>query len=203
MLSLLGALPPPDALPPQPTRANAAKRAMQRERIDRVFFFMVASSLSADDIMAPHAVGVLIALAADVSVYCAAYASVHRLWPLRGRSPTGSLLIDMPQHVLPGSLERWAMCPMFACAGLPQGGPGAGQACGLVDAPNVAQQRCRLKVLDLAVTKAKPRKVERCSVKNADSKCLMDRRFVRTVGLRWLAVPCRRLRALALPLPRA
>ena len=51
MLSLLGALPPPDALPPQPTRANAAKRAMQRERIDRVFFFMVASSLSARDIV--------------------------------------------------------------------------------------------------------------------------------------------------------
>lgn len=109
----------------------------------------------------------------------------------------------MPQLVLPGSLERWAICPMFACAGLPQGGPSAGQACGLVDAPNVAQQRCRLKVLDLAVTKAKLRKVERCSVENADSKCLMDRRFVRTVGLRWLAVPCRRLRALVLPLPRA
>lgn len=109
----------------------------------------------------------------------------------------------MPQLVLPGSLEKWAMCPMFACAGLPQGGPGAGQACGLVDAPNVAQQRCRLKVLDLAVTKAKLRKVERCSVKNADSKCLMDRRFVRTVGLRLRAVPCRRLRALVLPLSRA
>ncbi len=109
----------------------------------------------------------------------------------------------MPQFALLGSLERWAMCPMFACAGLPQGGPGAGQACGLVDAPNVAQQRCRLKVLDFAVTKAKPRKVERCSVKNADSKCLMDRRFVRAVGLRWLAVPYRRLRALVLPLPRA
>lgn len=77
---------------------------------------MVASSLSADDITAPHAVGVLIALAADVSVYCATYASVHRLWPLRGRSPTGSLLIDMPQLVLLGSLERWAMCPMFALA---------------------------------------------------------------------------------------
>lgn len=102
----------------------------------------------------------------------------------------------MSQFALPGSLERWARCPMFACAGLPRGGPGAGQACGLVDAPNVAQQRCRLEVLDLAVTKAKPRKVERCSVKNADSKCLMDRRFVRTVGRRWLAVPCRRLRAL-------
>lgn len=75
---------------------------------------MVASFLSADDITAPHAVGVLIALAADVSVYCATYASVHRLWSLRGRSPTGSLLIDMPQLVLLGSLERWAMCPMFA-----------------------------------------------------------------------------------------
>ena len=75
---------------------------------------MVASSLSADDITAPHAVGVLIALAADVSVHCAAYASVHRLWPLRGRAPTGSLLIDMPQFVPFGSLERWAMCPMFA-----------------------------------------------------------------------------------------
>lgn len=107
-------LPPPDAIPPQPTRANAAKRAMQRERIDRVFFFMVASSLSADDITVPHAVGVLIALAADVSVYRAAYASVHRLWPLRGRAPTGSLFIDMPQFVTSGSLERWAMCPMFA-----------------------------------------------------------------------------------------
>lgn len=74
---------------------------------------MVASSLSADDITAPHAVGVLIALAADVSVCCAAYASVHCLWPLPGRAPTGSLLINMPQLVLPGSLERWAMCPMF------------------------------------------------------------------------------------------
>ena len=95
----------------------------------------------------------------------------------------------MPQLVLPGSLERWAMCPMFACAGLPQGGPGAGQACGLVDAPNVAQQRCRLKVLDFAVTKAKPRKVERCSVKNADSKCLMDRRFVRIAGRRLRVAP--------------
>lgn len=164
---------------------------------------MVASSLSVGDITAPHAVGVLIALAADVSVYCAAYASVHRLWPLRGRAPTGSLLIDMPQLVPPGSLERWAICPMFACAGLPQGGPGAGQACGLVNPPNVAQQRCRLKVLDLAVTKAKPRKVERCSVKNADSKFPMDRRFARIAGPRWRVVPCRRLRALALPLPRA
>ena len=77
----------------------------------------MASSLSADDITAPHAVGVLIALAADVSVCGAAYASVHRLWPLRGRAPTGSLLIDMPQLVLPGSLERWAICPMFAMAG--------------------------------------------------------------------------------------
>ena len=116
VLLLAALLPPLEALPPQPTRASAAKRAMQRERIDRVFFFMVASSLSADDITAPHAVGVLIALAADVSVYCATYASVHRLWPLRGRSPTGSLLIDMPQLVLLGSLERWAMCPMFALA---------------------------------------------------------------------------------------
>lgn len=109
----------------------------------------------------------------------------------------------MPQFALLGSIERWAICPMFACAGLPQGGPGVGQACGLVDAPNVAQQRCRLKVLDLAVTKAKPRKVERCSVKNADSKFPMDRRFVRTAGLRLRAVPCRRLRALVLLLPRA
>lgn len=109
----------------------------------------------------------------------------------------------MPQFALPGSLERWAMCPMFVCTGLPQGGPGAGQACGLADSPNVAQQRCRLKVLDLALIKAKPRKVERCSVKNADSKFPMDRRFVRTVGLRWLAVPCRRLRLLhRLPRPR-
>lgn len=129
--------------------------------------------------------------------------SVLSFRPLRGRAPTGSLLIDMPQLVLPGSLERWAMCPMFACAGLPQGGPGIGQACGLVNPPNVAQQRCRLKVLDLAVTKAKPRKVERCSVKNADSKCLMDRRFVRTAGPRWRVAPRRRLRALVLPLPRA
>lgn len=68
----LGGAAAADALPPQPTRANAAKRAMQRERIDRVFFFMMASSLSADDITAPRVVGVLIALAADVSVYCAA-----------------------------------------------------------------------------------------------------------------------------------
>ena len=169
---------------------------MQRERIDRVFFFMVASSLSADDITAPHAVGVLIALAADVSVYCAAYASVHRLWPLRGRSPTGSLLIDMPQLVLSGSLERWAMCPMF-------GALGAWDGSARHRLFHVAQQRPGWGRIDLAVTKAKPRKVERCSVKNADSKCLMERRFVRTVGLRWLAVPYRRLRALVLPLPRA
>lgn len=195
LLSLLGALPPPDALPPQPTRANAAKRAMQRERIDRVFFFMVASSLSADDIMAPHAVGVLIALAADVSVYCAAYASVHRLWPLRGRSPTGSLLIDMPQHVLPGSLERWAICPMF--------GAGAWDGTARHRLFHVAQQRPGWGRIDLAVTKAKPRKVERCSVKNADSKCLMDRRFVRIAGRRLRVAPRRHLQALVLPLPRA
>ena len=169
---------------------------MQRERIDRVFFFMVASSLSADDITAPHVVGVLIALAADVSVYCAAYASVHRLWPLRGRAPTGSLLIDMPQLVLPGSLERWAMCPMF-------GALGAWDGTAQHRLFHVAQQRLGWGRIDLAVTKAKPRKVERCSVKNADSKFPMDRRFVRTVGLRWLAVPYRRLRALVLPLPRA
>ena len=57
MLSLLEALPPPDALPSQPTRANTAKRAMQRERIDRVFFFMVASSLSARDIVCRGSLG--------------------------------------------------------------------------------------------------------------------------------------------------
>ena len=122
--------------------------------------------------------------------------SVLSFRPLSGRAPTGSLLIDMPQLVLSGSLERWAICPMFACAGLPQGGPGAGQACGLVDAPNVAQQRCWLEVLDLAVTKAKPRKVERCSVKNADSKFPMDRRFARIAGRRLRVAPRRRLRLL-------
>ena len=113
-----------------------------------------------------------------------------------GVAPTGSLFIDMPQFLTSGSLERWAMCPMFACSGLPQGGPGAGQACGLVDAPNVAQQRCRLKVLDLAVTKAKPRKVERCSVKNVDSKFPMDRRFARIAGRRLRVAPRRCLRLL-------
>ena len=102
----------------------------------------------------------------------------------------------MPQFVLPGSLERWAMCPMFVCTGLPQGGPGAGQACGVADSPNVAQQRCRLKVLDLALIKAKPRKVERCSVKNADSKFPMDRRFARIAGRRLQVAPRRRPRAL-------
>lgn len=102
----------------------------------------------------------------------------------------------MPQFALLESLERWAMCPMFVCTGLPQGGPGAGQACGLADSPNVAQQRCRLKVLDLALIKAKPRKVERCSVKNADSKFPMDRRFARIAGRRLRAAPRRRPRAL-------
>lgn len=130
------------------------------------------------------------------------WAPVHLMGRSCGRART-RMESCMPQLVLPGSLERWAMCPMFACAGLPQGGPDAGQACGLVDAPNVAQQRCRLKVLDLAVTKAKPRKVERCSVKNADSKFPMDRRFARIAGRRLWAVPCRRPRALVLPLPRA
>lgn len=102
----------------------------------------------------------------------------------------------MPQFALPGSLERWAMCPMFVCAGRLQGGPCAGQACGLADSPNVAQQRCRLKVLDLALIKAKPRKVERCSVKNADSKFPMDRRFARIAGRRLQVAPCRRPRLL-------
>ena len=189
MLSLLAVLPPPpDALPPQPTRANAAKRAMQRERIDRVLYFLVASSLSADDITAPHAVGVLIALAADVSVCCAAYASVHCLWPLPGRAPTGSLLIDMPQLVLPGSLERWAMCPMF--------GAGAWDGTARHRLFHVAQQRPGWGRIDLAVTKAKPRKVERCSVKNADSKFPMDRRFARIAGRRLRVAPRRRLRLL-------
>ena len=118
--SLLAALlppPPPDALPPHPMRANAAKRAMQRERIDRVFFFMVASSLSVGDIAVPHAAGALFSFVADVFVrglYECVNTSVRGLWSLRSRAPTGSLLIDMPQFVLPGSLERWAMCPMFA-----------------------------------------------------------------------------------------
>ena len=102
----------------------------------------------------------------------------------------------MPQFALLGSLERWAMCPMFVCTGLPQGGPGAGQACGVADSPNVAQQRCRLKVLDLALIKAKPRKVERCSVKNADSRFPMDRRFARIAGRRLWAAPHRRPRLL-------
>lgn len=31
-----------------------------------------------------------------------------------GVAPTGSLFIDMPQFLTSGSLERWAMCPMFA-----------------------------------------------------------------------------------------
>ncbi len=116
--SLLAALlPPPDAFPPQPTRANAAKRAMHRERIDRVFFFMVASSLSVSDIMAPHVVGALFPFAADVFVrglYEYVNASFRGLWSLRSRAPTGSLFIDMPRFVLPESLERLAMCPMFA-----------------------------------------------------------------------------------------
>lgn len=30
-----------------------------------------------------------------------------------GIAPTGSLFIDRPQFVTFGSLERWAMCPMF------------------------------------------------------------------------------------------
>lgn len=102
----------------------------------------------------------------------------------------------MPRFALLGSLERWAICPMFARAGRPKGGPGAGQACGLADSPNVAQQRCRLKVLDLALIKAKPRKVERCSVKNADSKFPMDRRFARIAGHRLQVAPRRRPRAL-------
>ena len=102
----------------------------------------------------------------------------------------------MPQFALLGSLERWAICPMFARTGRPQGGPGAGQVCGLADSPNVAQQRCRLKVLDLALIKAKPRKVERCSVKNADSKFPMDRRFARIAGRRLQVAPRRRPRAL-------
>lgn len=122
--------------------------------------------------------------------------SVHRLWPLSGRVPTGSLLIDMPQLVLPGSLERWAMCPMFGALGA-WGGTARHRLF------HVAQQLPGRGRIDLAVTKAKPRKVERCSVKNADSKCLMDRRFVRTVGPRWRVAPRRRLRALVLPLPRA
>lgn len=102
----------------------------------------------------------------------------------------------MLQFALLGSLERWAICPMSVCTGLPQGGPGAGQACGLADSPNVAQQRCRLKVLDLALIKAKPRKVERCSVKNADSKFPMDRRFARIAGRRLQVALRRRPRAL-------
>ena len=73
MLSPLAALlPPPDAFPPQPTRASAAKRAMQRERIDRVFFFMVASSLSLGDIAVPRGVRALFPFAADVFAYGAA-----------------------------------------------------------------------------------------------------------------------------------
>ena len=40
--------------------------------------------------------------------------SVRCLRPSLGRAPTGSLPIDMPQLVPFGSLERWAMCPMFA-----------------------------------------------------------------------------------------
>lgn len=102
----------------------------------------------------------------------------------------------MPRFALPESLERWAMWPMFACAGRLQGGPCAGQAGGLADSPNVAQQRYRLKVLDLALIKAKPRKVERCSVKNADSKFSMDRRFARIAGRRLQVAPRRRPRAL-------
>ena len=108
----------------------------------------------------------------------------------------------MLQFALPGSLERWAICPMFVCAGWPQGGPGAGQACGMADSPNVAQQRCRLKVLDLALIKAKPRKVERCSVKNADSKFPMDRHFARIAGRRLRAAPHRRPLPLRLLRPR-
>ena len=194
-------LPVAPPLPPQPTRATAAKRLMQRARIAKAFFFMVVSS----------------SICNRPWITCL-YCTRGRLVQVGHVSHSGGLICAdkwqyararmrvepcMPQFALLGSLERWAICPMFTCAGLPQGGPGAGQACGLVDAPNVAQQRCRLKVLDLAVTKAKPRKVERCSVKNADSKCLMDRRFARTVGPRWRVAPRRHLQALILPLPRA
>ena len=111
----------------------------------------------------------------------------------RARTCVGTCV---PQFALLGSLERWAMCPMFVCADWPQGGPGAGQACGLADALNVAQQRCWLKVLDLALIKAKPRKVERCSVKNADSKFPMDRRFARIAGRRLRMAPRRHPRLL-------
>ena len=58
----------------------------------------------------------------------------------------------MPQLVLPGSLERWAMCPMFGVLG-------AWDGTARHRLFHVAQQRCRLKVLDLTVTKDKPRKV--------------------------------------------
>ena len=121
--------------------------------------------------------------------------SVLSFRPLSGRAPTGSLLIDMPQLVLPGSLERWAMCPMF--------GAGAWDGTARHRLFHVAQQRPGWGRIDLAVTKAKPRKVERCSVKNADSKFPMDRRFARIAGRRLRVAPRRRLRALVLPLPRA
>ena len=78
---------------------------------------MVASSLSVGDIAAPHAAGASIVFAADVFVrglYECVNTSVRGLRPLRSRAPTGSLLIDMPRFVLLESLERWAMCPMFA-----------------------------------------------------------------------------------------
>ena len=160
---------------------------------------MVASSLSVGDITAPRVVGALVYVAIRKRGGCRCVwcgdTSVLGFRPLSGRAPTGSLLIDMPQLVLPGGLERWAMCPMF--------GAGAWDGTARHRLFHVAQQRPGWGRIDLAVTKAKPRKVERCSVKNADSKCLMDRRFVRTVGPRWRVAPRRHLQALVLPLARA
>ena len=119
---------------------------------------------------------------------------VHLMGRSCGRART-RMESCMPQLVLPGSLERWAICPMF--------GADAWDGTARHRLFHVAQQRPGWGRIDLAVTKAKPRKVERCSVKNADSKCLMDRRFVRIAGRRLRVAPCRRLRALVLPLPRA
>lgn len=124
------------------------------------------------------------------------WAPVHLMGRSCGRART-RMESCMPQLVLPGSLERWAMCPMF-------GALGAWDGTARHRLFHVAQQRPGWGRIDLAVTKAKPRKVERCSVKNADSKFpTMDRRFARIAGRRLRAVPCRRPRALVLPLPRA
>ena len=108
LLSLLGALPPPDALPPQPTRANAAKRAMQRERIDRVFFFMLASSLSARDIVCRGSLGRRLRM------------RMMSLFTVRlfFHSSSGAVM-SLPQHRAP----YLYVCPSCRCPEVSKGGP--------------------------------------------------------------------------------